>query len=569
MTLRTLLGSLRGRIILAGVAVTAGFIPVAVIGIRALSTIDRAVTRELSVLQRVSGLSSGLAAAVTDQIRHAEQYLNTRNPEDVRRFQTAAAEVVRLQRALAGVAELDPMEQQAATRLGTLQARVEVTYHYAHAIADLGRPEAALAAAATARAPADELTAEARTVNAAQALRSETSAARLATGARRRLRIVVLLLTATALVGGGIAVALYRSIDRPIRGLLDAADRMGRGDLRPAALDFARMPQELADLGAALAGVGARLREIVGRIGEESERMTSTAQDLSAVSEELAATSNEITTAMVEISTGAERQASGLEGGLKRMGGVGATATSNAEVARRVAHLGRDIHRLAAAHERDMSVAAGTLGHVQGIVEQSATQVEELARLSVQIDDFVDLIKRIASQTNLLALNAAIEAARAGERGTGFAVVADEVRQLADSSTQAAGEVTETIRIIRERTGLVVQTMAGARAKVAGIATAASGAGKALAQIVQGVEEIELAAGKVLDKAEANLTETRDLTEILREVATAASQHASSAEEVTAAAEQQGASTEEMAAQATTLNEAAERLRRLVEGLTV
>jgi methyl-accepting chemotaxis protein len=111
--------------------------------------------------------------------------------------------------------------------------------------------------------------------------------------------------------------------------------------------------------------------------------------------------------------------------------------------------------------------------------------------------------------------------------------------------------------------------MAGARAKVAGIATAASGAGKALAQIVQGVEEIELAAGKVLDKAEANLTETRDLTEILREVATAASQHASSAEEVTAAAEQQGASTEEMAAQATTLNEAAERLRRLVEGLTV
>jgi methyl-accepting chemotaxis protein len=315
--------------------------------------------------------------------------------------------------------------------------------------------------------------------------------------------------------------------------------------------------------------VGARLREIVGRIGEESERMTGTAQDLSAVSEQLAATSNEITTAMVEISTGAERQASGLEGGLKRMAGVGSTATSNAEVARRVAHLGRDIHRLAAAHERDMSVAAGTLGHVQGIVEQSAGQVEELARLSVQIDDFVDLIKRIASQTNLLALNAAIEAARAGERGTGFAVVADEVRQLADSSAQAAGEVTETIRNIRERTRLVVETMAGARAKVAGIATAATGAGRALAQIVQGVEEIELAAGKVLDKAEANLAETRELTDILRAVANAASQHASSAEEVTAAAEQQGASTEEMAAQATTLNETAERLRRLVEGLTI
>lgn len=251
------------------------------------------------------------------------------------------------------------------------------------------------------------------------------------------------------------------------------------------------------------------------------------------------------------------------------MDGAAETASSNAEVARRVADLGRDIHRLAAVHERDMRVAATTLGQVQGVVEQSASQVEELARLSVQIDDFVDLIKRIASQTNLLALNAAIEAARAGEQGTGFAVVADEVRQLADSSAQAAEEVTETIRNVRERTGTVVETMAAARAKVAGIATTASGAGKALAQIVQGVEEIEMAAARVLKMAEANLSETKELSGLLREVAGAAAQHASSAEEVTAAAEEQGASTEEMAAQATTLNEAADRLRKLVEGLTV
>jgi methyl-accepting chemotaxis protein len=562
-------GSLRGRILVAGIAIVAGFIAVVVIGIGALTTIGEAVTRELSLLQRVSGLSGALTAAVTDEIRHAEQYLNSRNLEDVRRFQGAATEVIQLQRTLAAVAELDPIEQQAATRLGSLQARVEVTYHYAHALADLGRPDAALAAAVTARAPADELIAEARTVSAAQAIRSEATADRLAGEARRRLFMVLLVFGATALVGGGTGIALYRSIDRPVRGLLDVAERMGQGDLRPVALDYTRMPQELTELGAALVGVGARLREMVARVREESTRMTDTAQDLSAVSEELAATSNEITTAMVEISTGAERQATGLGGGLKRMDGVAATATSNAEVARRVATLGRDIHRLAAAHERDMSVAAGTLGHVQGIVERSASQVEELARLSVQIDDFVDLIKRIASQTNLLALNAAIEAARAGERGTGFAVVADEVRQLADSSAQAASEVTETIRAIRERTGAVVETMAAARAKVAGIASSATGAGKALAQIVRGVEEIELAAGKVLDKAEENLTETRELSAILREVAGAAAQHAASAEGVTAAAEEQGASTQEMAAQASTLNEAAERLRRLVDGLTV
>jgi len=335
MTLGRLLGSLRGRILMAGGVVAAGFIAVAVIGIGALTTIEQAVTQQLTLLQRVSNLSGALTAAVTDEIRHAEQYLNSRNLEDVRRFQGAAAEVIRLQRALAGVVELDRIEQQAATRLGSLQARVEVTYHYAHALADLGRPDAALAAAVTARAPADELIAEARTISAAQGQRSEATAARLASEARRRLLVVLLVFGATALVGGGSGVALYRSIDRPIRGLLDVAERMGHGDLRPATIDSARMPRELAELGTALVGVGARLREMVARIGEESTRMTDTAQDLSAVSEELAATSNEITTAMVEISTGAERQATGLEGGLKRMDGVGATAASNAEVARR------------------------------------------------------------------------------------------------------------------------------------------------------------------------------------------------------------------------------------------
>ena len=564
-----MLRSLRGRIILAAAAVVAGFVPMAVIAVGALSTIESDVTRELGLLQRVATLSSGLAASVTDEIRYAEQYLNTRDVDDESEFRTAATTVTDFQRRLAGITELDENEHQAATRLGSLQDQVEVIYHYAHALADIGRLQDALEAAGTARAPANELVGEARTISFSQGIRSDATAKRLAAQARQRLLIVLALLAVTGLAGSGLAVALYRSIDRPARQLLEVAGRMGGGDLRPAGLDLAGMPQELGDLGAALEGVGARLREIVRRLLEESERMTGTAQDLSAVSEELAAASNEITTAMVGIAGGAERQAKGLDQSLAKMASLGGTAATNADVARRVAHLGRDIHRLAATYERDMTAAANTLGQVQGIVEQSAGQVEDLARLSIQIDDFVDLIKRIASQTNLLALNAAIEAARAGERGAGFAVVADEVRELADSSTQAAEEVSSTILTIRERTGQVVETMASGRVKVGGITATAAGVGRALSQIVQGVEEIEQAASKVLEQAEVNLAGAREITGVLRDVSESASKHASAAEEVTAAAEEQGASTEEMAAQATMLNEAAERLRKLVEGLTV
>jgi len=569
MTLRSVVRSLRGRIILAAVAVATGFVPVAFIAVGALSTIESEVTRELGLLQRVGNLSSGVASGVTDEIRYAEQYLNTRDPDDAEEFRTSAAHVTDSQRRLSSIVGLDENEQHAATRLGAIQDEVEVIYHYAHALADIGRLDDAMAAAATAREPANELLGEARTISFSQSLRSDRVAKQLAAQSRRQLLIVLLVLIATGLIGTAIAVALYRSIDRPVGRLLEVADRMGRGDLRPANLDLEHMPQELGELGGALANVGARLREIVRRLLEESERMTGTAQDLSAVSEELAAASNEITTAMVGIAGGAEQQAKGIDQSLAKMAGLGGTAATNAEVARRVAQLGRDIHRLAATYERDMNAAADTLGQVQGIVDQSAGQVEDLARLSIQIDDFVDLIKRIASQTNLLALNAAIEAARAGERGAGFAVVADEVRELADSSTQAAEEVSSTVLAIRERTGEVVETMASGRGKVSGITTTASGASQALSKIVQGVEEIERGAARVLEQAEVNLAGTREITGVLREVAGSASHHASAAEEVTAAAEEQGASTEEMAAQATMLNEAAERLRKLVEGLTV
>jgi methyl-accepting chemotaxis protein len=561
--------TLRGRIVLAGVVVAAGMIPLAALGIGALSTVASTVRSDLALLQRVTTLSGDLAGAVADEIRHAEQYLTARDPGIRDRFRAAAESAYEMQHALTRVPELAENERRAATRIGGLQAQVEVRYAYAHALADLGRVEAALAAAQGARGPADQLVSETRTISASQAERSEATAARLATTSSRRLTVVVVVLVLTILGGIGGAIWFYRWVDRPIRELLEAARRFGEGDLRPIAGGGTRMPAELAALSGAMDRVGTRLRTMVGALIQESERMAETAGDLSAVSEQLAATAGEITTAMVEVSSGADRQAGGLDQGMTQVEHLAAATSANADVARRVARLGADIHRLAAAHSRDIGQAASTLTEVQSIVESAATQSEQLQQLSVAIDDFVDLIKRISSQTNLLALNAAIEAARAGERGAGFAVVAEEVRQLADSSAQAAEQVTESVQTIRRQTTEVANTMSAGRSKVGRLGAVASGAARALADIVKGVQEIEQAAQQVTTEAVANLQAAREVGSVLRGVAAAASQHASSAEEVTAAAEEQGASTQEMAAQANQLTQLAERLKKLVEGFTV
>src|SRR5207247_10880867 len=102
------------------------------------------------------------------------------------------------------------------------------------------------------------------------------------------------------------------------------------------------------------------------------------------------------------------------------------------------ATLREDTLTVADRHRGEVASAGSVLLNVREVVHTTSNQISQLGELSVSIDDFVELIKRISSQTNLLALNAAIEAARAGEHGRGFAVVAEEVRQLADGSARAA-----------------------------------------------------------------------------------------------------------------------------------
>ncbi|QDU70260.1 methyl-accepting chemotaxis protein [Mucisphaera calidilacus] len=133
------------------------------------------------------------------------------------------------------------------------------------------------------------------------------------------------------------------------------------------------------------------------------------------------------------------------------------SADSVAERTEQAASLATEAGDVAHGSGETLGKTIRNLETIRDSVTAAADAVGLLGQRGAQIGEIIQVINDIADQTNLLALNAAIEAARAGEHGRGFAVVADEVRKLADRTTKATSQITESIEGMQSETDTSVE----------------------------------------------------------------------------------------------------------------
>ncbi|WP_372241458.1 MULTISPECIES: methyl-accepting chemotaxis protein [unclassified Pseudomonas] len=187
-------------------------------------------------------------------------------------------------------------------------------------------------------------------------------------------------------------------------------------------------------------------------------------------------------------------------------------------------------------------------------IGETSSLVQNLADQSRDIGKVLDVIRSIAEQTNLLALNAAIEAARAGESGRGFAVVADEVRALAHRTQQSTLEIDQMVTAMRSGSSQALTSMQSSTQRASETLILAEGAGGALSQITDSIDQIHQRNLVIASAAEEQAQVAKEVDRNIVNIRDLSAQSSSGAGQI-------NGSSHELARLAVSLNEAVARFQ--------
>lgn len=248
--------------------------------------------------------------------------------------------------------------------------------------------------------------------------------------------------------------------------------------------------------------------------------------------DEVATATSQISSTAMELATGAEEQNGQADTVAASAQEMAAAIIENAKNATSTTQISQQTSTKA---QEGITVINETHQRMQQIVtstDNTGSIIDSLSHRAGQIGEIIQVIDDIADQTNLLALNAAIEAARAGEQGKGFAVVADEVRKLAERTSTATKEISETIHAIINDTKDAATAMHDAKGVVTDGLEITQKTRTVLDDIISSVEQSVIMVEQIATATEQQSSSSEEISKNIEGISSVTKQTADVSEEL-------------------------------------
>jgi methyl-accepting chemotaxis protein len=335
-----------------------------------------------------------------------------------------------------------------------------------------------------------------------------------------------------------LAWLLTRSIVGPLSHAVRAAENVARGDLTQTV--EVTGDDEVTRLLVALQSMQGSLRGTLQLIRQSAGQMAASATDLNGITDQSNRSLQKQTAEIEQAATAVNEMTSAADE-------VARNAVSTSESTRLSNETARDGQQRVGETVSAIQALSTNIGETSNLVQNLADQSRDIGKV-------LDVIRSIAEQTNLLALNAAIEAARAGESGRGFAVVADEVRALAHRTQQSTLEIDQMVTAMRSGSSEALTSMQSSTQRASETLILAEGAGGALSQITDSIDQIHQRNLVIASAAEEQAQVAKEVDRNIVNIRDLSAQSSSGAGQI-------NGSSQELARLAVSLNEAVARFQ--------